>query len=828
MSLNLTTSNQVYLSRDDIKVEITNYLKTYLELENVDLTTSSFVSYIIEVLSYLTSNLLFYQISTYKEFFLTKAMLEDSVYNLAAFLGYTISDATYSTCDLLVTIPFGFTDSSVTFTIDSGFEFKTSDDIKFITYYDTQITVTNNESAEVIITSGTKVYNRTVNIDTENNQFSFVLPTRQIEAVTQEFQIDADLDTYQFFTLEVPLDGKVSSIVVSVTPPNSSASTTYTSYASIFLMDESTYGYVSRNTEDGKKLSFGNGIMGIQPEPGSTVTVVSEITEGADGNVIAGSVINGERIYNTTDAGTTEVVNYSVTNILPASGGTDEESLETIRQNAIDGLVSLNRLVGEEDFKNISTVISDSPINTGSLPVLKRSDVSGNDIQLFTTLTFSDLVVPMLNTSIISDTTVSDIPRLTEVTKDSVDYYTIFDMNLDHINNSVNYYYIMYEIEKTPTLVTSFGSEYDILATNFTVEKVSNTGNFYLYYISEETDYDTLACEMEVQSTGAKYSMTNFSDSTSLYFEYTFSNYLDILVDENTYYFTISHPSTGTIAKYSVEFIFRKSLKDFSMSDIVDSDDSTACIIYDVPVIKKDYYDGISKKAFELQILQNLMTNVSFKNYKMLTDFINLKFSNTTGSLDNMQLNSVSKQAVTELQGTPPVAPSEGDRYIVINGTGAWEDHDNDIAQCIDSTSITWSFVTPTSDDMVLVSDRSKKYIYADNNWVLPSYEIPFTIKLEVFKENTYTDTSTELISTIKAELLSTFSSRFGINSNIYRSEIIRAVQGVNGVNHCRLLQPKSNIFFDFDLDDLTESELLNYSPQYVYFDEDSISITVI
>ncbi len=77
-----------------------------MELENVDLTKSSFLSFIVDTLSVLTSNLLFYQISTYREFFLTKAQLPESIFNLAAFLGYSGSDATPAEVNVLFTIPF--------------------------------------------------------------------------------------------------------------------------------------------------------------------------------------------------------------------------------------------------------------------------------------------------------------------------------------------------------------------------------------------------------------------------------------------------------------------------------------------------------------------------------------------------------------------------------------------------------------------------------------------------------------------------------------------------------------------------------------------------
>ena len=62
-----TISDQIYLSRDQIVNQITEFAKQYLELENIVLTKSSFLSFVINTLSTLTSNLLFYETSVYRE-----------------------------------------------------------------------------------------------------------------------------------------------------------------------------------------------------------------------------------------------------------------------------------------------------------------------------------------------------------------------------------------------------------------------------------------------------------------------------------------------------------------------------------------------------------------------------------------------------------------------------------------------------------------------------------------------------------------------------------------------------------------------------------------
>ena len=46
-SIDTSVSKQVYLSRDQIRLQITEFMQTYLELENVDLTKSSLVGSIM-------------------------------------------------------------------------------------------------------------------------------------------------------------------------------------------------------------------------------------------------------------------------------------------------------------------------------------------------------------------------------------------------------------------------------------------------------------------------------------------------------------------------------------------------------------------------------------------------------------------------------------------------------------------------------------------------------------------------------------------------------------------------------------------------------------
>ena len=164
--MTIPVSETIYASRDAIRAQVVDFLQQYMELNEVDLTQSSFLSYIIDILTVLTSNLMFYQSNIYREFFLTQAQLPESIYNLSSFIGYSPKEAKYATCNLLMKVWLPFTDPNTTFNIPTGFKFKTSDGTVFITYYTVTVKVTNNTSVNISAVQNGKVFEIPVKINT--------------------------------------------------------------------------------------------------------------------------------------------------------------------------------------------------------------------------------------------------------------------------------------------------------------------------------------------------------------------------------------------------------------------------------------------------------------------------------------------------------------------------------------------------------------------------------------------------------------------------------------------------------------------------------------
>jgi len=195
----------------------------------------------------------------------------------------------------------------------------------------------------------------------------------------------------------------------------------------------------------------------------------------------------------------------------------------------------------------------------------------------------------------------------------------------------------------------------------------------------------------------------------------------------------------------------------------------------------------------------------------------------------NMKHNPVTKSDCIDIGiTTEPTSPTIDDRYIIgFTESGTWANRYGQIAQCVDTTETIWYYFTPITDDIIYVTNKGRKYIYNGNKWVLMEYQIPLELEVEVFKSSNYYGSDVELANLVKDTLLTKFSTRFGPNITLYQSEIIETVQGITGVRNCNLIKPESNIFFEYALETLTEDELLEYSPEYIYFDENSISVRV-
>jgi|GEM_PF-1824956 len=878
---------EIFSSRDKILDEMIDQMKNYLELESLDMNKTDYLSYLVNILSFLTADLLFYNTTTYRELFLTKAIQKDSVLNWSAMLGYSPRWASAATCSVLVAIALNFS-GDVVFTIPEGHKYRAGSVI-FTQDNPIQIDIPRDEHGDIIdITiietlsvGGSRSVKYTTTTDDNGNVTLYFLANVTQKSLEEFSEPIPTLLPYEFYTVSINFDGQIADVEEVISDEWSRTDSTVPYYESLFLIPFDTKGYVFKITEDGANISFGNGVVGQQPPQGSC-DIRLYTTDGADGNVIAGSINRADKIYikdydpngNSEDASGKFImrsVELQVVNTEPATGGADFPTVDEIRASAIANVTSMDRLVSEPDYDNIKNIVTELPI-THAIQVLKRSDLKNNEISVFTDLIFEETIVPTRNVKwSFTDSTSTGLTYIQTkdtITIDGAEYYSMFNIEIDPLNKECTYFYLADNIEKSVTLNRTRSGLTTVLPTfaEFTtVTTDSTTGNLLpiaeqmldieLNFTVLQEGADTgLQCIVETSWDGSVYNMIQeVNDEGVTVFKIPDTNpiLLENVPDMNqTYLFKMYYLVGGEVdlpyqTESQVSVIIKQRLDEFMYSQVHTDSTNTYSLgdlitIYDVPVIKKTYYDSIDQNAFTLQIYNDILT-LDVTEYRMTSDFLNLKFSNTTGVLDNMLYNPVTRSDVISVNPTGSLSSlgngvsDDGNRYLVSDneyvspwGTDStYEKEAPFIAEYVAATD-SWIFERIITDDIINVTSTSEKVLYDGKDAVIPILTIPFTIHLIVWRDNSVSATTDAIVQNIKNNLIDGLYTKFGFDSDIFLSEITNIVQGVEGVRNCSIVEPSHSIFFTYDLkSDLTQQELLEYSPQLVWFDSTTITVEV-
>lgn len=102
---------------------------------------------------------------------------------------------------------------------------------------------------------------------------------------------------------------------------------------------------VLQETDGSSVVRFGDGLNGRIPAIHSSILATYRVGGGTDGNVAAGSI---------TSIAEPVIYGVSVTNPVPATGGLNPESLESVRRNAANSFRSRDRAVTIEDFASVA------------------------------------------------------------------------------------------------------------------------------------------------------------------------------------------------------------------------------------------------------------------------------------------------------------------------------------------------------------------------------------------------------------------------------------------------------------------------------------------
>ena len=312
--------NIAELDFDSIKNNLKDYFASQTEFTDHDFGGSA-ISVMLDILAYNTYYNAYYVNMLASESFLDSAQLRDSVVSKASMLGYTPQSSTGAKANVSISVTPNDAPASVT--IDKYTQFTSTVNGTAYTFCTSgSTTVLANGSSYIAtgveLTQGTPLTFR-YTANTSNTEQKFLLP-------------NANTDTD---TLTVTIQESAADTNTSVYTKATDI-TTINSTSNVYFINEHTNGQF--------RVQFGDGVLGRKPTTGNIVLLKALVSEGAD--------VNGANTFSA--AGT--VGGYATSQVTvsnAASGGSDRETVESIKFNAPKTYETQNRAVTTDDYKKI-------------------------------------------------------------------------------------------------------------------------------------------------------------------------------------------------------------------------------------------------------------------------------------------------------------------------------------------------------------------------------------------------------------------------------------------------------------------------------------------
>ena len=317
MAVNDTRLNVTEFDFDDIKDNLKVFLKAQTEFKDYDFEGSG-MSALLDVLAYNTHYLGFNANMLANEMFLDSASLRSSVVSHAKTLGYVPISARAATATVNVTLN---TTTLASATMEAGQVFTTTvegTDFQFVTAAD--VTASN-------IGSGI-TFN---NIDIYEGTF-----------VTTRYTVDTS-DVDQRFLLR---DNRADTSTLTVKVQASSSDTTtatYTEATDITQVATDSKVYFLQEVEAGKfEIYFGDGIVGTALSD-DNIVIMTYVVSNKD-------EANGATVFKNSGA-IASITDVAVATVASATGGSEAETIKSIKYNAPLDYAAQGRCVTAEDYK---------------------------------------------------------------------------------------------------------------------------------------------------------------------------------------------------------------------------------------------------------------------------------------------------------------------------------------------------------------------------------------------------------------------------------------------------------------------------------------------
>lgn len=358
---------------DQYRTALQNYLKSVYPLDYNNFAASDLGQMLVEMFAYMSSVLALRTDMTANEMYIDTVKSEDNLKRLLELIGVRMKGPTASKATGLLVIPDDVTIDGTGVVINRN---------------DRSVQVPNQRSNVPLSYTVTKQLNDgtldlfsqdlSLNAAAFNGQSASGLFLVEGEFNTADGTFRGGVKTRQTFEIT---NGPVieGSIGVSSTENNG---TLYNEISNLFLASGGTQNVFEKTYTGGYGcvLTFGDGVRGSLPTPGSNFTVTYRTGGGGNGNIAKGTLNTTMRCFN----GGVSPVDANLTNTTKGSGGTPAESVAHAKRYAPYFFRTQYRAVTGEDYN----VLANSFVGTGgttakAMASLRTNGAAANVIDLF-------------------------------------------------------------------------------------------------------------------------------------------------------------------------------------------------------------------------------------------------------------------------------------------------------------------------------------------------------------------------------------------------------------------------------------------------------------
>ena len=315
------------LDFDQIKSNLKTFLTAQTNFTDYDFEGSN-LSSLLDVLAYNTHYNAYLANMVLNEMFLDSAIKRSSAVSIAKHLGYTPTSArgSVASLDVVVTSPTGLPAS---LTMDRYTQFTSVIDGTTYTFTTTEDMTSLRSGltytfSDVSVVEGT-IQNFNYIVADNSTEIKYVLPSASIDTTTLQVSVQ--------------------------TSPSDLTTTVYTLATDITGLDDtSKIFFLEQNSQERYEINFGDGIIGKQLSKGNIVKLQFIVTSGAVANV---SGTTAQSFSALSSIGGSASVAVTVNS--NSTGGSDEETITSIKYNAPKVNAASNRLVTAADYEALLT-----------------------------------------------------------------------------------------------------------------------------------------------------------------------------------------------------------------------------------------------------------------------------------------------------------------------------------------------------------------------------------------------------------------------------------------------------------------------------------------